>query len=95
MTGRRRFNCVSTAQELKMGEQSYREVLAEYRGRILPDHHPLSLMVDRILRRLIPLAPIPGANWRVHVIHDDSMMNAFVLPGYVTLPTSMDLVWPF
>lgn len=78
-----------------MGEQSYREVLAEYRGRILPDHHPLSLMVDRILRRLIPLAPIPGANWRVHVIHDDSMMNAFVLPGYVTLPTSMDLVWPF
>lgn len=39
-------------------------------------------MVQRILNRLIPYAPIKGANWRVHVIKDDKMMNAFVLPGY-------------
>ncbi|KAL5339493.1 TCP-1/cpn60 chaperonin family-domain-containing protein [Aspergillus crustosus] len=32
-------------------------------------------------QRLIPQAPIDGAEWRVHVIKDDKMMNAFVLPG--------------
>ncbi|GLI72386.1 metalloendopeptidase [Penicillium ochrochloron] len=51
MTGRRRFNCVSPAAELKMGEQSYREVLAQSRGRVLPDNHPLAQMVNRVLQR--------------------------------------------
>ncbi|KAL4785294.1 TCP-1/cpn60 chaperonin family-domain-containing protein [Aspergillus varians] len=64
-----------------MGVQSYHEVLREYRGNILPQSHPLTVMVNRVLQRLIPLAPIHGANWEVHVIKDDSMVNAFVLPG--------------
>ncbi|KAL4886924.1 peptidase family M48-domain-containing protein [Aspergillus karnatakaensis] len=80
-TGRRRFNCVSHKQELYMGEQSYQEVLQEYRGRILPDSHPQAVMVRHVLERLIPQAPIEGADWRVHVIKDDNMTNAFVLPG--------------
>lgn len=81
MTGRRRFNCVSHAAELKMGAQSYREVLAQSQGRVLPDNHPLAQMVNRVLQRLIPQAPIEGADWRVHVIVDDGNANAFVLPG--------------
>jgi hypothetical protein len=28
---------------------------------------------------------IEGADWKVHVIKDDGMVNAFVLPGYVLL----------
>lgn len=83
MTGRRRFNCVSHEQELKMGAESYREVLHSERGKVLPDYHPLTRTVDRVLQRLIPQAPIEGANWKVHVIKDDRMANAFVLPGYV------------
>lgn len=81
MTGRRRFNCVSHEAELKMGMQSYREVLAQSQGRILPDNHPVAQMVNRVLQRLIPQAPIEGADWRVHVILDDENANAFVLPG--------------
>ncbi|KAF7587404.1 hypothetical protein BBP40_007264 [Aspergillus hancockii] len=81
MTGRRRFNCVSAKRELEMGEQSYQEVLDEVRGRILPQHHPLTMEVNRVLQRLIPQASIDGADWKVHVIQDDGMMNAFVLPG--------------
>ncbi|KAL5050570.1 hypothetical protein BDW71DRAFT_194343 [Aspergillus fruticulosus] len=81
MTGRRRFNCVSHQQELKMGEQSYREVLRDCQGRILPESHPLTIMVNRVLHRLVPMAPIDGADWKVHVIKDDNMVNAFVLPG--------------
>ncbi|KAF9890870.1 hypothetical protein FE257_005446 [Aspergillus nanangensis] len=81
MTGRRRFNCVSHNQELQMGEESYREILNEVRGRILPENHPLAVRVDQVLQRLIPLAPLEGAQWKVHVIDDMDMKNAFVLPG--------------
>ncbi|KAL4873092.1 hypothetical protein BDV12DRAFT_182713 [Aspergillus spectabilis] len=81
MTGRRRFNCVSHERELNMGAEGYQEVLREYRERILPESHPHSIMVDRVLQRLIPQARIDGADWKVHVIKDDSMTNAFVLPG--------------
>ncbi|OQD65743.1 hypothetical protein PENPOL_c005G08877 [Penicillium polonicum] len=81
MTGRRRFNCVSRHQELNMGEESYREVLSAERGKILPHNHPLTRMVDGVLQQLIPQVAIEGADWKVHVIKDDGMVNAFVLPG--------------
>lgn len=80
-TGRRRFIIVSPQQELNFGEEGYREALNEARGKILPDYHPLTRMVDRVLQRLIPQAPIQGADWKVHVIKDDGNANAFVLPG--------------
>ncbi|KAJ5755433.1 hypothetical protein N7533_004976 [Penicillium manginii] len=81
MTGRRRFNCISAERELAMGAESYREVLASERGKVLPDSHPLTKSVDRVLQRLIPMADIEGAEWKVHVIKDDGNANAFVLPG--------------
>ncbi|KAJ5937214.1 hypothetical protein N7454_004869 [Penicillium verhagenii] len=81
ITGRRRFNMVSAKMELEMGKQTYRQVLNEERGKILPDGHPVTQQVDRVLQRLIPLAPIEGADWKVHVIADPNMKNAFVLPG--------------
>lgn len=36
------------------------------------------------MRRLVPFANVEGManDWEVHVIKDDGMMNAFVLPGY-------------
>lgn len=39
------------------------------------------------MRRLVPFAEVEGmaTDWEVHVIKDDGMMNAFVLPGYVVL----------
>jgi predicted Zn-dependent protease len=85
MTGRRRFNCISPKQELAFGIHSYRDILQQYGNRILPADHPYTTMVNRVMQRLIPEAPIKGADWKVHVIHDDKMMNAFVLPGYVGL----------
>lgn len=75
-----------------MGEQSYREVLAQSRGRVLPDNHPLAQMVNRVLQRLIPQVEIEGADWRVHVIVDDGNANAFVLPGFVAPFPSLSLL---
>lgn len=81
MTGRQRFNCIPYEWELNTGRQSYSEVLRANKGKILPENHPLTGRVNGVLQRLIPLAPIDGANWKVHVIRDDGMVNAFVLPG--------------
>ncbi|EAU39412.1 conserved hypothetical protein [Aspergillus terreus NIH2624] len=81
MTGRRRFNCISSKRELQMGEESYREVLNQERGKILPANHPLTVSVNRVLQRLIPQAQIEGADWQVHVIDEPQTKNAFVLPG--------------
>lgn len=83
MTGRRRFNCVSAERELEMGEQSYREVLGQERGKVLPEYHPITRSVDRVLRRLVKgmSGGEEEGNWKVHVIKDDGVANAFVLPG--------------
>ncbi|PYH96758.1 putative mitochondrial inner membrane metallopeptidase Oma1 [Aspergillus ellipticus CBS 707.79] len=81
MTGRRRFNCIPASWELRMGETTYAQTLQQVRGKILPDYHPLTIHVSQVLARLIPEAPIDGANWKVHVIDDPREKNAFVLPG--------------
>lgn len=64
-----------------MGEQSYRQILQAERGKILPDRHPLTRTVDRVLQRLIPYSGLEGLDWKVHVIQDDQNANAFVIPG--------------
>lgn len=64
-----------------MGTESYREILHSERGKVLPDNHALTRMVDGVLQRLIPGIGIEGQDWRVHVIKDDGVVNAFVLPG--------------
>ena len=67
-----------------MGNEGYRQIIQKEGGRILPRSHPLTVSVNRVLARLIPHARIDGADWKVHVIRDDRMENAFVLPGYVS-----------
>ncbi|KAJ6171452.1 hypothetical protein N7470_000519 [Penicillium chermesinum] len=64
-----------------MGEQTYRETLQAERGKVLPDSHPLTRTVDRVLQRLIPFSGLENVDWKVHVIKDDRVANAFVIPG--------------
>ena len=81
VSGRRRFNWVSPAQEEEMGKQQYGQILQEFRGKILPRWHPHTMMVHRVLDRLIPASGLEGQEWEVHVIDDKEQMNAFVIPG--------------
>lgn len=90
MTGRKRFNVISHERELQTGEESYREILSEVQGHILPENHPITRSVNSVLQRLIPQVSIEGADWKVHVIDDASTKNAFVLPGYGPSPS---LLW--
>ena len=81
ISGRRRFNIYSPAQEAAQAESSYKMVMRQYGTKVLPPHHHLSEMVNKVLDRLIPAAGLEGQNWEVKVINDDNEMNAFVLPG--------------
>lgn len=80
---RRRFNCISPELEKKLlAGQGYEEILQEFRGKFLPDHHPYTQMVARVVQRLLPAAEgLAGDEFVIHVIDDPRQQNAFVMPG--------------
>lgn len=82
ITQRRRFNILSPEKEKGFGEGAYQTTLQEFRGKLLPPNHPLTRQVARVVERLIPATGgLAGDGWRVHVIDDPKMVNAFVIPG--------------
>lgn len=93
ISNRLRFMLVSKRLENSIGEQGYQEVLAQYKGHILPDSHPDTRRVKRIMKRIIEVSGLESENmdWRVHVISDPKAPpNAFVLPsGKVFVFTSI------
>ncbi|APA11626.1 hypothetical protein sscle_08g063960 [Sclerotinia sclerotiorum 1980 UF-70] len=80
VSGRRRFNIYSPQDMEREGQIAYRQILQQYRGHILPDWDKRSMMVQRVMSRLIPASGIDDVNWEVNVI-DSEEMNAFVIPG--------------
>ncbi|KZT34381.1 hypothetical protein SISSUDRAFT_975683, partial [Sistotremastrum suecicum HHB10207 ss-3] len=52
-TGRWRFMDISPGAERKLAEQTHAQLLQEYRGKILPPNHPLTLQVKKIVTRLL------------------------------------------
>jgi metalloendopeptidase OMA1, mitochondrial len=84
ITGRRRFNCLSPATEKQvLGDAGYQDLLQEYQGKILPESHPNTRMVTRVVQRLLPSVGNLGTEteWAVHVIDAPDEKNAFVVPG--------------
>ncbi|TIB04055.1 hypothetical protein E3P96_01708 [Wallemia ichthyophaga] len=83
--GRYRFIDVSQQQEVRAGDEAFRELLRQYSASILPSHHPTTEYVRDIAKRIIRAS---GAlhphtkeyNWQVYVVHS-STKNAMVLPG--------------
>jgi metalloendopeptidase OMA1, mitochondrial len=82
ITGRRRFNIISTEMEKKIRGGDYQQVLQAFRGRILPAEHPYTRMVANVVERLLPSTKdLAGDEWKVHVVDDPQQQNAFVMPG--------------
>ncbi|GAA6020210.1 hypothetical protein JCM10207_004372 [Rhodosporidiobolus poonsookiae] len=84
-TGRWRFIDVSREMERTMGRQTYQEVLAEYRGKVLPDWAPEARYVQAVVKRIVRANGLEeklagGDGFRTHVIKEDGTKNAFVLP---------------
>ncbi len=82
VSGRRRFNCFSDETVRELAELQFRHTLAEIEaqgGRFLPDWDGRTLMVRRVMRRLIPVSGMDGDDWEVRVI-DDPSRRALALP---------------
>jgi metalloendopeptidase OMA1, mitochondrial len=91
--GRRQPLALSPQDELAVGRKAFREVLQEYRGRVLPENHPDSIRVRRVVDRLGKAAEIKPLQreirlriegyvfeWEVAVIQE-RQVNAFCLPA--------------
>ncbi|KAJ2761267.1 metalloendopeptidase, partial [Coemansia nantahalensis] len=78
-TGRWQFISVTPEDEEREGLRAYQQILAQYRGQILPRGHPADALVRRVAQRILAVSQTPG-DWEVHVI-DSPERNAFVLPG--------------
>jgi predicted Zn-dependent protease len=93
--GRPQELALSPQEELQVGRESYRKVLQEYRGRIVPDGAPESVRVRHVLGRVIRAAGIEplqremnlkrlitgyAFEWQVHVVQERKI-NAFCLPA--------------
>lgn len=80
-SGRWRFMLVPRWLELRMGEQAYAQALAEMRPNLLPESHPKTVLVRKIMDRLIAVTDLRQLDWRVHVVSGPFPPNAFVMPG--------------
>ena len=83
VTGRKRFNIFGEEFLLNQDSQLYHQTLQEFRGQLLPENHPLHRRTEAVLERLIPHSGLsPEHNhWRLHIIDDVDLVNAFVIPG--------------
>lgn len=83
ITHRRRFNIISPETEKSLvSDREYQSLLQQFQGKILAREHPYTQLVAKIVERLLPSAHgLDGGDWKVHVIDDPNMVNAFVMPG--------------
>jgi predicted Zn-dependent protease len=83
VTGRRELSLVSPEQELKIGSEGYKAVIAEYG---LYDDPALHAYVNEVGQKVARASHQPSLAWHFAVL-DDPTVNAFAMPGgyiYVT-----------
>ncbi|KAI8633688.1 peptidase family M48-domain-containing protein [Xylariaceae sp. FL1651] len=84
VSGRRRFNCFSEAKVEAASAAQVKRLEWEVErkgGRFLDERDWRTVLVRRVLRRLVPVSGMEGSEWEVRVIDDPHTANAFVLPG--------------
>jgi len=77
-TERSQFMLVPHSQEVALGAEAYRELLAHA---VLLNDPRLLTPVREVSDRVAHVADKPQYQWEVNIIDDDSMINAFALPG--------------
>jgi len=82
-TGKRELSLVSSEQELRIGEEGYAGVIAQYG--VYPDTS-LQAYVDSVGQAVAHVSHLPNLKWTFTLL-DDPVVNAFAMPGgyiYVT-----------
>lgn len=77
-TARDQLIYISEEKEIAMGLSAFREVL---KSAPLSKDPEITMMVNRIGRRIAKVANKPEYVWEFAVIDDDEQVNAFALPG--------------
>ena len=77
-TARDQFIYISEEKEIALGVSAFRQVLASAPLSTDPE---VTLMVNRVGRRIAAAAKKPSYHWEFAVIQDDDQINAFALPG--------------
>lgn len=77
-TARDQVIFLSEEKEIALGVSAFREVLRQARLSANPE---INEMVNRVGRRIAAVADKPEYHWEFAVIQDNSMVNAFALPG--------------
>eukprot|EP00978_Attheya_sp_CCMP212_P004488 scaffold9789_cov54-Attheya_sp.AAC.5 len=91
-TKRKRLIATSPAWERRMGDEEYKRVLRQYKGKILPPDHRACITVKRVGSRIalaankfasenIPPEVIQGGSPYTYTVVRSDMANAFVLPN--------------
>lgn len=78
ITGRKTINLIPEGQEVALGADSYRQVLAE--SEVVTSGPELE-MVRRVGRRVAAVSHKPNYEWEFNLIRADDTPNAFCLPG--------------
>jgi predicted Zn-dependent protease len=78
VTGKSTFNLFSPQEDVELGREAYKEVLA---GQKLVTSGPDYERVKRVMDRLVSVADDQGYEWEVNLIDDPQTANAFALPG--------------
>ncbi len=77
-TARDQLIFISEEKEIAMGVESFRQLL---KTAPLVTDPEITGMVNRVGKRIARVADKPEYNWEFVVIREDSMVNAFALPG--------------
>jgi predicted Zn-dependent protease len=74
---RRTFNFVPQGQLNEMGLNEFEKIK---RTKRVSNNQALNAKLQRVARRLVPVVPMPNAQWEF-VLFEDNTPNAFALPG--------------
>lgn len=74
LTGRRRFNFLSEELVARMYPRATSDVMSmvyEQGSHVMPDDHPSTIVVKKVMRKLIPVSGLADWDWKIWVIADD------------------------
>lgn len=77
-TNRSQLILIDSQQEMALGAQAFRQVVAKSR---IDQDPKTNASVDEVGKRLAVVAKRPDFQWRFVVLDDDKQVNAFCLPG--------------
>ena len=76
VTGRRRFNFLSDQMVARANVKAADGIIQQVKaqgGYFLSDWDPRTILVKRVMKRLIPVSGMTDLNWEVYVISDNRM----------------------